>query len=68
MFGRPRELLKLAPLGYGVLTQEFANQYLQRDDLVLLNKGKFMEHRLALAWYKRPTMPPWFEKVLSVIK
>jgi DNA-binding transcriptional LysR family regulator len=54
--------------GYGVLTQEFANQYLQRDDLILLNKGKFMEHRLALAWYKRPTMPIWFEKVLNSIK
>jgi LysR family transcriptional regulator, chromosome initiation inhibitor len=54
--------------GYGVLTQEFANEYLQRNDLILLNKGKFMEHRLALAWYRRPTMPTWFEKILNVIK
>ncbi len=54
--------------GYGVLTQEFANHYLQGNDLILLNKGKFMEHRLALAWYNRPTMPIWFEKVLKAIK
>jgi LysR family transcriptional regulator, chromosome initiation inhibitor len=54
--------------GYGVLSLEFAAPFLENKDLVLLNNGLAMEHRCALAWYRRPTMPAWFDQILKSIK
>ena len=54
-------------LGYGVLTKEFADLYLKRNNLILLNSGASLEHRLALAWYPRPQMPAYLKHIIDKI-
>jgi DNA-binding transcriptional LysR family regulator len=54
-------------LGYGVLTLEFAQPYLKRGKLVLLNSGKVYENRVALAWYPRPKMAKYFRALIDAI-
>jgi DNA-binding transcriptional LysR family regulator len=57
-----------AQLGYGVLTQEFARPFVERGELSVLNGGAVHENALALAWYPRATMPPYFARVLKAIR
>jgi DNA-binding transcriptional LysR family regulator len=51
--------------GYGVLTEEFSQAYVDADQLMTLNSGKKYENPLVLAWYARPEPPKYF---LSLIK
>jgi LysR family transcriptional regulator, chromosome initiation inhibitor len=54
-------------LGYGVLTQEFAENYLKQSKITILNKGQQLENRLALAWYPRTNMPSYFKQIVQSI-
>ena len=54
--------------GYGVLTKEFAQPYLENKKLILLNSGKIYENKIALAWYKRPQLTDYFAEIINIIK
>ncbi|MGZ3698653.1 MAG: LysR family transcriptional regulator [Bdellovibrionota bacterium] len=54
-------------LGYGVLTEEVAQPWLRRGQLIALNSAKVLENRLALAWYPRPEMPAYFRALVDAI-
>jgi LysR family transcriptional regulator, chromosome initiation inhibitor len=62
-------LIKLfsAGVGFGTLTQEIARPHLASRALIALNGGALMEDPLALTWYPRPQMPPYFRAVISAI-
>jgi LysR family transcriptional regulator (chromosome initiation inhibitor) len=53
--------------GYGVLSEEVASAVLARGDLILLNGGKALVSPVALAWYPRPQMPPYFRAIIETI-
>jgi LysR family transcriptional regulator (chromosome initiation inhibitor) len=53
--------------GYGVLTKEFSETYVQSGQLMILNSGKIYENILALAWYERPEPPAYFSTLLDSI-
>ena len=55
-------------IGYGTLTKEIAKPHLDQKKLILLNNGKFMEDKLALAWYPRKEMPLYFRDIIRAIK
>lgn len=55
-------------IGFGTLTQEIAKPYLENGALIALNGGAVMEDPLALAWYPRPEMPPYFRAIISALK
>lgn len=55
-------------IGFGTLTQEIAKPHLDAGDLVVLNGGAVMEDPLALVWYPRPEMPPYFKAIINSIK
>lgn len=56
-----------AELGYGVFTQEFAERFLQRCQVAILNGGKVFEQRRALAWYPRPNSAPYWSSLIESI-
>jgi LysR family transcriptional regulator (chromosome initiation inhibitor) len=53
--------------GYGVLSSEVAGPVLARGDLIALNGGKVLTSPIALAWYPRPQVPPYFQAVIDAI-
>lgn len=55
-------------LGYGVFTLEFAETFLKRCDVVLLNEGKVYEYPMALAWYPRPSSPAYWSTLIKTIR
>lgn len=57
-----------AGIGFGTLTQETAKPHLDRGDLICLNGGTVLEDPLALAWYPRPQMPPYFAQIVRTIR
>lgn len=54
--------------GYGVLTEEFSQSYLNEKLLITLNEGKTYENSLALAWYARSKPPAYFSTFIKAIK
>lgn len=56
-----------AGLGYGVLTLEFAEPWLRQGKLIALNGKKYLENRLALAWYPRPQRAPYFDTLIKTV-
>ncbi len=55
-------------IGFGTLTQEIAKPLLDAGDLTVLNGGAVMEDPLALVWYPRPEMPPYFKAIINSIR
>jgi DNA-binding transcriptional LysR family regulator len=53
--------------GYGVLTEEFSQPYLEKHQLITLNAGKIYENTLVLAWYDRPEPPAYFSSLIKAI-
>lgn len=53
--------------GYGVLSEEFCQPYLQRGELMTLNRGRVFDDELALAWYDRPELPAYFAAIIDAI-
>lgn len=71
LYANNNEILLLAlreGVGFGTLTQAVAKPHLEAGTLIALNNGATMEERLALAWYPRPEMPPYFRDVVRQIK
>jgi LysR family transcriptional regulator (chromosome initiation inhibitor) len=57
-----------AGLGYGVLTRDFAERFLQRCKIVVLNQGKIYEQALALTWYARPSSEGCWPEIIRAIR
>ena len=55
-------------LGLGTLTAEIAEPLLASGKVIALNRGKIMEDPLALVWYPRPQMPPYFQAIIRSLK
>lgn len=56
-----------AGYGFGVLSTEICQPYLDRNELILLNAGLSYENELVLAWYKRTEPPRYFSDVIDLI-
>jgi DNA-binding transcriptional LysR family regulator len=67
---RPETLAALieAGFGYGVLTEEFSQPYIEKGSLIILNEKKIYENKMVLAWYDRPTPPKYFSAIIDCIK
>ena len=55
-------------IGFGTLTTEVVQPYLETDALIVLHKGAILEDPLALVWYPRPEMPPYFRAIVNAIQ
>lgn len=55
-------------LGYGVFTLEFAERFLNRCNVILLNEGKVLECPMAIAWYPRPLSPSYWSALVRAIQ
>lgn len=55
-------------LGYGTLTQEVAQPFLERGELIALNRGQTIEEQNALIWYPRPQMPDYLQVIIRTIQ
>jgi hypothetical protein len=53
--------------GFGVLSTEVCQPYLDKKDLILLNSGLSYENKLVLAWYTRTEQPRYFSDVIDLI-
>ncbi len=53
--------------GFGVLSTELCQPYLNRKELILLNSGLSYENKLVLAWYTRTEQPSYFSDVIDLI-
>ncbi|WP_331709341.1 LysR family transcriptional regulator [Legionella fallonii] len=60
--------LFIAELGYGVLSQEFAERYIQSGELHVINENKAYLSHSSLAWYPRPEQPHYFAAILHAIR
>lgn len=56
-----------AGYGYGLLTKEFSQTLVERDELVILNDEKIYEQQFCLAWYPRPIMPEYLAALIENI-
>ena len=55
-------------IGFGTLTHDIAKPFLDSGELITLNNGAVLEDLLALVWYARPQMSPYFQTILKAIK
>lgn len=58
--------LLIEGFGYGVLTNEVAQPFLEDKELIPLHSGG-ITNDLALAWYPRPEMPNYFKALIKAI-
>lgn len=54
--------------GYGLLTKEFSQPYINNNQMVVLNSGKIYENTMALVWYERPKAPAYFSAFIDAIE
>ncbi|WP_374034322.1 LysR family transcriptional regulator [Bdellovibrio bacteriovorus] len=52
-------------LGYSTLTEEFARPYIKDGSLCLLASDLHLDYSVALAWYPRTEMPPYFKQLVE---
>jgi LysR family transcriptional regulator, chromosome initiation inhibitor len=55
-------------LGYGVLTEDIAAPFIRSKSIFVLHQGKQHINELALAWYPRMEMPPYFKAIIQAVK
>lgn len=60
-------LMIASGLGYGLLTKEFSQPYLNEGKLIILNDNKIYENHLCLAWYPRPQFPAYLFALIEAI-
>ncbi len=54
-------------MGYSVLAEEFASAAIKKNELIELDPGHFLEHKLALAWYYRNEKPDYFQNIIKAV-
>lgn len=57
-----------AGVGFGLLSREIAQPFLEEQSLIKLNQGRTMKDPLAIAWYPRNEMPPYLKEIIRLIK
>lgn len=57
----------IAGYGYGVLTKEFSQIFIENGELITLNSGKTIDNFLKLAWYTRPEPSKYFLAIINCI-
>lgn len=57
--------LMVAGVGYSTLTEEFARPFIKEGSLTYLSQEMFLEYPVALAWYPRSEMPPYFKALIE---
>lgn len=60
-------LMIIEKLGYGLLTKEFSQPYLDSGKLIILNHLNVYENPLCLAWYPRPRLPNYLLALIEAI-
>ena len=55
-------------VGFGLLSREIAQPFLDSNRLIKLNHGKIMKDPLAIAWYPRNEMPDYFQEIIRSLK
>lgn len=55
-------------IGYGTLTESIAQPYLDRNEIILLNRGQVLEDPLAVAWYPRSQKSQDFIDLIKALK
>lgn len=61
-------LLVSKGVGYTTLAKEFAQPYIDDQQLIALNGGKMIAHCSYLAWYHRTQMPDYFKAIIQAIQ
>jgi DNA-binding transcriptional LysR family regulator len=56
-----------AGVGYGILPDEFAQPYINNQQLILLNGTKTLSHPLVTAWFHRDPEPAYFSALTNAI-
>lgn len=54
-------------LGYSCLTEEFAHPFIKEGSLCYLASELHLDHSVALAWYPRTEMPPYFKQLIDAL-
>jgi LysR family transcriptional regulator (chromosome initiation inhibitor) len=54
-------------VGFGILPKELAKPLVDEGKLVLLNGGRSLKVKMALAWYPRTEMPDYFREIVKSI-
>lgn len=57
-----------AGVGFGTLAESIARPFLERGELIAINRGRALEDPLALVWYPRTQMPDYFKDLIRAIK
>lgn len=66
---RPESLARLIVdgLGYGVLTEELCQPFVERGEMILLNQQQLFVFQHSLVWYERPEPPKYFQQIIDSI-
>jgi LysR family transcriptional regulator (chromosome initiation inhibitor) len=54
-------------VGYGILPRELAKPLVAAGSLIVLNNNRSLKVKMALAWYYRSEMPPYFKEIVRSI-
>lgn len=54
-------------VGYGLLPRELAKPLVAAGKLIVLNNNRSLKVKMALAWYYRSEMPPYFREIVRSI-
>ncbi len=54
-------------VGYSALTEEFARPFIKDGSLINLNQDMHLDYPMALAWYPRSEMPPYFKSLIEAL-
>ena len=54
-----------AGVGYSVLSEQFAEPLIKKNQLIPLHPNYFYDFKLALAWYPRHEMPDYFRAIVK---
>lgn len=57
-----------AGIGFGTLTEDIAQPFIDNGELLKLNRGQVFEDPLALTWYPRHEKPDYFQDIVRSIK
>ena len=56
-----------AGIGYSILSQEYVESFVKKNQLIQLGSNYFLDLKMALAWYPRHEMAPYFKAVIQTI-
>lgn len=54
-------------VGFSALTEEFARPFIKDGSLAYINPDMHLDYPVALAWYPRSEMPPYFKSLIEAL-